>query len=467
MYVRRTLALLVLGAALAGRSEAQTAGLRLAQPNAARFPEVSLYAYPTDPRGAVLSGLDAAAFEVRENGLPAAITSVQAAGVPLEVCLALDRSPSMQNDGKLEFARAAAAVFVNQLAAEDRAALVTFSSGSSLAQGLTGDRRALLAAIERAEAGGDSTTFLDAVYWSITQVAVHSAVPGSIVGSGPARPDARRVVLALTDGQDRSSRVLTEELIDLARQNGVSLFMVALGGDAETSRMQYLARQTGGQFLAAPRPADLAQLYARIAADLRREYRVTFRSPRPETDGSRRTVLMALPGHGSEATTWYTAPTQGSLLGSAQPALPAGAAVGGGAGTGRPGPPALLWPALGLTAAGAGVLALVAWRSRRRVSRLVDSNPRLDLLPLWVREGSTRVGRGNECELVLDSHEVSRLHARIEAWDGVYRIVDEASRNGTYINGRRVRRRAEIRVGDRIRFGDREFRFAGRQRQPT
>jgi pSer/pThr/pTyr-binding forkhead associated (FHA) protein len=110
--------------------------------------------------------------------------------------------------------------------------------------------------------------------------------------------------------------------------------------------------------------------------------------------------------------------------------------------------------------AGAAVALFIWLNNRRNQIHIPDSNPRLDLLPLWVREGQTRIGRGAECELVLNSREVSRVHARIEAWDGIFRIMDEGSSNGTYVNGRRVRRK-ELKVGDVLRFGDREFRFAG------
>ncbi len=113
--------------------------MRLAQPNTARFPEVTLYAYPTDARGLVIGGLEASAFQVRENGTPAQILRVENVGGSIDVCLALDRSPSMLDDGKLEYAKAAAREFINQLRPQDRAALITFASGNTLDQGLTSD----------------------------------------------------------------------------------------------------------------------------------------------------------------------------------------------------------------------------------------------------------------------------------------------------------------------------------------
>jgi hypothetical protein len=367
----------------------------------------------------------------------------------------------MERERKIDYAKGAAQDFVAQLRPSDRAAVITFASGSTLDQGLTTDRDAVRRAIERAQTSGNSTTFYDAVYWAITQVGLQAPGSNSVLGSGPARPEARRVVVALTDGMDEGSRVLPQELLEVARQNGVSLCMIALGSDAQNGYMPLLSKETGGLFLRAPRPEDLKDLYVSLARQLQQEYQVTYTSPNARPDNTRRNVeLLLTPG--AKATTWYTAPAVGSLLGGLSPTTKDGAPISAG-GTGKLSPQFWIGSLLTLLGVAGTAVALVVWRSRREARErldISDSNPRLDLLPLWVREGSTRIGRAPECELVLDSREVSRVHARIEAWEGVFRLVDEGSSNGTYVNGRRVRKR-ELRVGDVVRFGDREFRFSG------
>jgi VWFA-related protein len=424
---------------------------------------VTLYGFPTDARGVRIGGLRPDSLQVTENGLPAEVVKVESDGGTVDVCLALDRSPSMLDENKLGYAKAAAREFLAQLAPEDHAALITFSNGSSLDQGLTGEREPLLAAIDRTQASGNTTTFMDAVYWSISQVALQPQGGGSVLTTGAVRPDARRVVLALTDGNDRASRVMPQELIDYARANGVSLCMVALGIDASAAQMRYLAEQTGGIFLQAPSPRDLQSLYVLLAQQLRQEYRITLRSPHPEPDGTKRNLHVALVSQGITGDTFYQAPTQGNLLAAVTPKeSQGGAAVGGQGGNSSGNTSLLVGAALMVLGLGGILAAVIYWLgTRRRGLNIVDSNPRLDLLPLWVREGNTRVGRGAECELVLDSHQVSRVHAIIEAMDGAFRLVDEGSRNGTYVNGRRVKQTQELREGDVIRFGDREFRFAG------
>ena len=453
-------------------SAAQT--VRLAQPNAARFPEVTLYAYPTDIRGAFMSGLGPGELHVLEEGRPVLDPRVEARGGSIDVCLALDRSPSMLDEEKLEFARSAARIFLTQLARGDRAALLSFADGAVLDQSLTADHPAVLAALDRITPGKSATTFRDALYWSISQVGLPGPGTGSVVTMGSGRPDARRVVVALTDGNDNGSRVQPQELLTFARASGVSLCLIAVGSDAQTFQMEHLARETGGIFLRAPAPQDLARLYASLAEQLRREYRITYRSPDPRPDGGRRDVrveaapaadLGAPSASSAWGDTWYQAPGQGSLIVTVPGANPSAPVTGVAERSGGLSPGLLFGAILmALVLLAAAIGSFVWYGTRQRRLPIYDSNPRVDLLPLRVRGGSTRIGRGAECELVLDSTQVSRVHARIEAIEGAFRLVDEGSRNGTYVNGRRVRRSRVLREGDVVRFGDREFQFAGELR---
>lgn len=56
-----------------------------------------------------------------------------------------------------------------------------------------------------------------------------------------------------------------------------------------------------------------------------------------------------------------------------------------------------------------------------------------------VPDGVITIGRGANVELKLNDPSASQTHARIEARDGVYRLEDLNSRNGTRVNGETVR----------------------------
>jgi pSer/pThr/pTyr-binding forkhead associated (FHA) protein len=48
------------------------------------------------------------------------------------------------------------------------------------------------------------------------------------------------------------------------------------------------------------------------------------------------------------------------------------------------------------------------------------------------------IGRGRICDIAVDEDCVSRKHCQVVLKNGKYHLVDDGSRNGTYINGERV-----------------------------
>jgi pSer/pThr/pTyr-binding forkhead associated (FHA) protein len=70
----------------------------------------------------------------------------------------------------------------------------------------------------------------------------------------------------------------------------------------------------------------------------------------------------------------------------------------------------------------------------------------------------TRIGRRPSADIVLDDASVSRRHALVLERDGAPVIADDRSRNGVFVNGRRVRE-ARLRHGDEVRIGGRVMRF--------
>jgi adenylate cyclase len=76
---------------------------------------------------------------------------------------------------------------------------------------------------------------------------------------------------------------------------------------------------------------------------------------------------------------------------------------------------------------------------------------------------SWAIGRGDGCPVLLDSRSVSRLHALIQRKDsGDFQLVDLGSRNGSFVNGRRVSIPVALGDSDRLVFGDQELLFRSR-----
>jgi DNA-binding SARP family transcriptional activator len=79
-------------------------------------------------------------------------------------------------------------------------------------------------------------------------------------------------------------------------------------------------------------------------------------------------------------------------------------------------------------------------------------------------EGSTRIGRRPDNDIVLDDDEVSRYHAVLIDTAGSFVISDLRSTNGVQLGGRRIRGSATLADGDHVRIGGHEFTFEIRTR---
>ena len=76
-------------------------------------------------------------------------------------------------------------------------------------------------------------------------------------------------------------------------------------------------------------------------------------------------------------------------------------------------------------------------------------------------EAGTRlaIGRSSKNELVLADLSLSRQHAELVPVDDDWKIQDCGSRNGTFVNGRRIETPTALRSGDRISLGGCSLQF--------
>lgn len=78
--------------------------------------------------------------------------------------------------------------------------------------------------------------------------------------------------------------------------------------------------------------------------------------------------------------------------------------------------------------------------------------------PLRPPAAPITIGRSGDRDIVLRSDAVSRRHARLEAHDDGWWVIDEASTHGTFVNEERAPR-ARLRSGDQLRIGDTILKF--------
>jgi phosphatidylserine/phosphatidylglycerophosphate/cardiolipin synthase-like enzyme len=77
-----------------------------------------------------------------------------------------------------------------------------------------------------------------------------------------------------------------------------------------------------------------------------------------------------------------------------------------------------------------------------------------------LRQGANSIGRAPENDVVVQSAQVSRQHARITLDEGGCRITDLGSGNGTFVNGERLEGTTRLNPGDVVDIGGAdEFRL--------
>jgi VWFA-related protein len=272
-----------------------------------RYPEVTIYVSVKDKTGVIVPGLSRDNFAVTEDGKPVEIVDFKAGGsVPINTILAIDVSGSMASGSKMQGAIEAGVTFVNEMHDQDRAALIAFNDQVYPLQDFTSDRSALAASLRSLSAGG-GTAWYDATWQALDQI---SALPG------------RRSLILLSDGFDNrdalggwawllgaGSQHTFEELQAHASRGEVPAYVIGLGepgtgeeeGGIDESRLRQLAGATHGRYYHAPTATELKELYASLSAEMHKEYQLTYKSPRPTYDGTRRRieVTVSLEGGGT------------------------------------------------------------------------------------------------------------------------------------------------------------------------
>lgn len=279
-------------------SSTSPAPARVTQVDASRYPEVTVYVRVEDEAGALVPGLSADDFAITEGGRAVGLTGFAGGGAsPVTTLLVIDRSGSMDEAGKLRGAQEAARAFVGQMRPGDRTALLPFSSAPDAPSGFGGTRAALLDAVDALDADGGT-----AVYDSV--IAAAEALRGE---------SGRRAILLLTDGQDcrddpecpdeYGSRSSADQAIAAAQETGLPVIAIGLGdhgayGSAgiDEDVLQLIAGETGGEYIYAPDAARLADVYRGLSAGIQSEYALTYRSPRPFYDGTRRDIAVSVGG---------------------------------------------------------------------------------------------------------------------------------------------------------------------------
>jgi Ca-activated chloride channel homolog len=160
--------------------------------------------------GTPVADLGPSDFLLKDNGVTQDVRLVDAQAVGTLAILAFDTSMSVAGD-KLLHLRAAGQAAVAGLGERDRAAVVAFSSATTLLQPPTADAQLLSSALDGLASGG-GTSLLDAIFTCLKRP------------WGRERP----LLLVFTDGEDTTSWLDTVDVMEAARTSSVLVHVVGV-----------------------------------------------------------------------------------------------------------------------------------------------------------------------------------------------------------------------------------------------
>ena len=251
---------------------------------------VSLAVTVTDKEGRYISGLDQPNFQIFEDGVLQDIVYFSREHQPIALTLLMDTSTSMEQ--KLSIAQEAAVGFARQLKPTDVAAVVEFDSRPEILQTFTSDIGLLEKAIRRTSAGG-STSLYNAIYVGLRELQRVKAAAGDQV--------RRQAVVVLSDGEDTTSVVTYEDVLELAKRSETAVYSIGLRSREDMPSkgfreaefvLRSLAQQTGGREFFVEDAKELKGIYQRIADELANQYSIGYMSKNSKRDGAYRRIVV-------------------------------------------------------------------------------------------------------------------------------------------------------------------------------
>jgi Ca-activated chloride channel homolog len=269
---------------------------------------VSLNVTVTDAAAHYITDLEEGDFLVFEDGIKQNVTFFSRRQSPIALSLLLDSSASMEEH--LPVLQTAASNFVHKLKSNDIAQVIDFDSRVEIRQGFTGNQAELDTAISQLAAGG-STSLHNAIYIALKELRKVRAVNEEDV--------RRQALIVFSDGEDTSSLVSFDEVLDLAKRSETSIYTIALRGSDVQAKgfreaefvMRTLAQETGGRAFFPAKIDDLNGVYTQIADELASQYTLGYTSANPRRDGAWRRIVVQLsrPNVTPRTKKGYYAPT--------------------------------------------------------------------------------------------------------------------------------------------------------------
>jgi VWFA-related protein len=252
-----------------------TAGTRL----------VVLHATVVDRKGKLVTDLPRNAFKVFEDGAEQQLKIFKREDVPVSIGIVVDNSGSMREKRKkVEDAAMALVKASNPL---DEVFIVNFNDEAYLDVPMTNDMKKLEEGVARIDSRG-GTAMRDAIDLSMDYL------------KSKGKRD-KRVIVAVTDGNDNASEVALEKLVQKAQAREVLIYTIGLLDEEEKREakrakraLDALAASTGGVAFYPKEADDVGTFTLQVAHDIRNQYILAYSPSNQALDGSYRQIKVVV-----------------------------------------------------------------------------------------------------------------------------------------------------------------------------
>ena len=236
-----------------------------------------------DHKGALVSGLNKADFQIYEDGVLQQTKYFSHEDLPVTVGLVIDNSGSMTP--KRADVIAAALAFARSSNPLDQMFVVKFnekvSFGLPANTPFTDQVPQLQVALSRISSSGET--------------ALYDAVVAALDHLKKGTRD-KKVLIVISDGGDNASKHKLKEITALAGQPDAIIYTIGIfdeqDGDRNPSVLKRLAKDTGGEAFLPQSLKDVAPICEQIAHDIRNQYTLAYVPANRKRDGSYRVIQV-------------------------------------------------------------------------------------------------------------------------------------------------------------------------------
>lgn len=285
-------------------------------------PMVGLSLIVTDKDGKAVNSIRKDQIRIFEEGSEQTLFTVDADERPVDCILLIDATGSFKH--LINSALEAAKLFIDNRRPNDQIAIARFVSSDIIetTQEFTTDNQVLLKGLDSIYLQYGQSAVVDALYLGADYVDKHNK----------GNESRRKVVVIITDGEDRSSYYSQEQLTKLFRETGVQVFILGLvlelSKEAGLTRpsprhkaeklLNYVADETGGRVFYPETKKALVDAAAQIIMDMRAQFRIRYQSTHGSKKGFRKVDVKYVAAQSDEKRNLIT--PRGYFIGPRTPA---------------------------------------------------------------------------------------------------------------------------------------------------